>query len=149
VLEVGWGGVRERFTSRIYCVPGRVVEAVGGQTGTTLRREEIGHHFRNEDSSGSAGGRMDGKMRERSTEEGILTHLLTRWTVTPLEERSTRVGLVIEFQFANPVYAAMSSAVAGRVADVMIEAFEKRVETELEQEAGETRLLMEEPLKGV
>src|ERR1700753_4023053 len=28
VLEIGWGAVRERFRSRIYCVPGRIVEAV-------------------------------------------------------------------------------------------------------------------------
>ena len=36
-LEVGWGAVREAFTSRIYCAPGRrVVEAVGGGARTTL-----------------------------------------------------------------------------------------------------------------
>jgi coenzyme Q-binding protein COQ10 len=140
VLEVGWGGVRELFTSRIYCVPGKVVEAVGGATRTTLSAEEIKHH----DDGAQGGAEM-----KASAGEGILTHLLTRWTVKPLGERSTRVGLEIEFQFANPVYAAMSSAVAGRVADVMIEAFEKRVETELEHGAVETRLLMEEALKGV
>jgi len=66
--------------------------------------------------------------------DGILTHLMTRWTVTSIagSKESTDVNLDIEFQFANPVYAAMSSAVADRVAEVMIEAFEQRVKTELE-----------------
>lgn len=38
----------------------------------------------------------------------------------------TEVHLSIEFQFANPIYAALSKAVAPKVAGVMIEAFEAR-----------------------
>jgi coenzyme Q-binding protein COQ10 len=34
--------------------------------------------------------------------------------------------LSIEFKFSNPVYAGLSNAVAPKVADVMIEAFERR-----------------------
>lgn len=34
--------------------------------------------------------------------------------------------LTIEFQFANPLYTALSKAVAPQVAPKMIEAFEKR-----------------------
>jgi coenzyme Q-binding protein COQ10 len=126
-LEVGWGAVRERFTSRIYCAPARrVVEAVGGGARTTLAHDDVAHHER-----------WDGS-RERAGQEGVLTHLLTRWTVTPVAEGDaagagalSEVGLDIEFQFSNPVYAAMSSAVADRVAESMIEAFEARVKSEL------------------
>ena len=70
----------------------------------------------------------------------MLTHLLTRWTVTPIADGAetgagalSEVGLDIEFQFSNPVYAAMSSAVADRVAESMIEAFEARVKSELHE----------------
>lgn len=88
-----------------------------------------------------------------STAEGtntsIFTSLLSRWTLRefpfkppprdgsppPQEEglassepsrQRTEVGLVIEVQFANPVYAALSQAAGPKVAGIMIEAFEKR-----------------------
>ena len=129
-LEVGWKGVSERFVSRVYCVPGRVVEAVGGRTETTLRREEIAHHLEGEALSG------------RGSDESVLSHLLTRWTVRDAAGGSgkaprTDVDLAIEFQFANPIYSAMSGAVADKVAGYMIEAFEKRVKEVLaEKEVG-------------
>jgi coenzyme Q-binding protein COQ10 len=118
VLEIGWGSVRERFTSRIYCVPGKYVEAVGGNSKTRLDASDIAHHNPPDISS--------------AAQDGVMTHLLTRWSVQEVDEKSTRVALDIEFQFANPMYAAMSSAVAGRVADVMIEAFEGRVRAVME-----------------
>lgn len=49
----------------------------------------------------------------------------------PGQER-TEVNLVIEFQFSNPLYAALSSAAAPKVADKMIEAFENRVQAVME-----------------
>jgi coenzyme Q-binding protein COQ10 len=95
--------------------------------------------------------------------EGIFTHLLSRWTVRPFSDRQvllrglggdgfgkehTEVSLAIEFQFANPIYSAMSSAVADSVAGVLIEAFEKRVREVLDgsgssevQETGERQVL--------
>lgn len=87
----------------------------------------------------------------RSSADGIntsiFTSLLSRWTLrefsfkpppldgSPPQEglasepsvRRTEVGLVIEVQFASPVYAALSQAAAPKVAGIMIEAFEKRV----------------------
>jgi coenzyme Q-binding protein COQ10 len=134
VLEVGWGALRERFKSRIFCSPGRergVVEAVWGEGECKLSKEEIEHHVQDK-----SGGRVDDKDTEEGDGEGILTHLWTRWTVTPVNaadegKSGTEVSLDIEFRFANPVYAAMSSAVVDKVADVMIDAFEKRVEEKL------------------
>jgi coenzyme Q-binding protein COQ10 len=133
-LVVGWNALEETFTSKIYCVPGSVVEAVGGRGVTTLRKDLIQHH--QDDSSSS----------NKAVEEGILTHLLTRWSVRdfpykpPPEDSGgeaakehTQVGLTIEYQFSNPMYSAMSGAVADRVAGAMIEAFERRVKAVLDR----------------
>ncbi|KAI9841910.1 MAG: hypothetical protein M1837_000296 [Sclerophora amabilis] len=46
-------------------------------------------------------------------------------TTHPAREQC-EVGLAIEFQFVNPVYSALSKAVAPKVAGMMIEAFENR-----------------------
>ncbi|KAF2663125.1 hypothetical protein BT63DRAFT_130313 [Microthyrium microscopicum] len=124
-LEIGWGSVREIFTSRIYCVPGRIIEAVAGDASTSVEAQEAKHHTHvtsNNASKGNAGG-------------DILTHLLTRWEVSPiiteLGHESTKVALDIEFQFANPLYAAMSQVAAGAVAEKMIQAFETRIRDEI------------------
>ncbi|KXL43690.1 hypothetical protein M433DRAFT_69315 [Acidomyces richmondensis BFW] len=122
-LSIGFNdSVAERFWSRIYCVPGRVVEAVAGSTETTLTPDEIRHHNprpqREEDG-------------DQTRNPQILSHLLTRWTLRPelLGQEMTEVNLAIEFQFANPMYAALSSAAAPMVAEKMIGAFERRVKS--------------------
>lgn len=143
-LAVGWGGISEAFSSRVYCVPGSIVEAVGGASRTRLRPEQMAHHDLDTTETQKGGG------------SEILTHLLTRWTVSPFPyqppsstttpakagenavdprepasgqaREQTQVSLEIEFAFANPLYATMSAAVTPMVANRMIEAFEKRVE---------------------
>ncbi|KAK0610283.1 hypothetical protein DIS24_g12087 [Lasiodiplodia hormozganensis] len=136
-LAVGWGGISESFASKIYCVPGEIVEAVGGRSRTRLLPDQIAHHD------------VPGENEATDGQGGILTHLLTRWTVTPLPYHppraaanptdppksasgqageQTQVSLAIEFAFANPIYSSMMTTVTPMVANVMIEAFEKRVE---------------------
>lgn len=147
-LMIGFNGnINEEFTSRIYCIPGRVVEAVSGNTNGTLPKDEVSHH--NERPSAD---------QDPSRKATVMSQLLTRWTLkgypykpppvgavdrdsthrnhdetnpVPGQEK-TEVNLTIEYQFANPLYAAMSSAVAPKVADKMIEAFENRVKAVLE-----------------
>jgi len=135
-MEIGYGDLREKFRSQIYCAPGRAVEAIGGSAVTRLAPEDITHHDLTIEES---------KLKE----DTVLSQLWSRWTVESLAPKKTKVALDIEFQFSNPVYAAMSSAVAGRVADIMIEAFEKRVEKELAHGAVETRAAMDAALKHV
>lgn len=117
---------------------------MAGKTRTRLRAEEVRHHSRGEREMGAERGGGNGGLFGFGVGggDGMFTHLLSRWTIRPLSDRHvpnegkgagsrehTVVNLAIEFQFHNPVYSAMSSAVADRVAGVLIEAFEKRVKS--------------------
>ncbi|KAL5121814.1 Coenzyme Q-binding protein coq10, mitochondrial [Pleosporales sp. CAS-2024a] len=118
-LTSGFGGITESFVSRVYCVPGKYVESVGGDTETSLAPDEIAHHLEAEGGDATravAGG--DG---------GLLRHLRSRWMVEDMGRDKTGVSLALEFAFANPFYAALSGGVADKVVDVMIRAFEQRV----------------------
>ncbi|OCK77217.1 hypothetical protein K432DRAFT_384878 [Lepidopterella palustris CBS 459.81] len=142
-LVVGWGGITEEFHSNIYCVPGRVVEAVGGNCKTTLPTEDILHHTSADPEHGTPSGTNTTKAAAQS---GLLTHLLTRWTVRTLPytqpssipkdgkamsppQEHTEVNLAIEFAFANPIYSMLSAGAAPKVAEMMICAFEERMRT--------------------
>jgi len=128
-LKVGWGGYEEMFTSRLFCIPGSVVEALSGDAVTELPKSDIPHHSATFDSP--------------PTSNNIFKSLSTRWVVKPFHYKPptgrpqtdktgepsqdrTEVHLIMDFQFANPIYAALSKAVAPKVAGVMIEAFEVR-----------------------
>ncbi|KAH4990990.1 hypothetical protein HBI76_058920 [Parastagonospora nodorum] len=115
-LTSGFGGITESFVSRVYCVPGKYVESVGGDTETSLDRDEIAHHL----EAGGSGSRAGG-------DNGLLRHLRSKWTIEELGKDKTVVSLALEFAFTNPFYAALSGGVAPKVADVMIRAFEQRV----------------------
>lgn len=76
----------------------------------------------------------------------LFKYLYTRWTIRPFPYKppakdegnplygqakakpieKSDVSLKLEFCFANPIYAAMSKAVAPKVAQLMVEAFERR-----------------------
>lgn len=125
VLTSGFGSLSESFTSRVYCVPGRVVESVGGDARTDLPAEDIAHHLHDA-----------GAQRDTTGSQGLLTHLRSRWTVEPLGDSETRVDLRLEFRFANPMYAALSGGAAPKVAEAMVRAFEERVRALLEGNPG-------------
>jgi coenzyme Q-binding protein COQ10 len=133
-LTVGWGGYEEKFTSRLFCIPNSVVEALGGDVQTTLSRYDLNHYS---------------STFETPTAANIFKSLSTKWTVKPFHYKppsgrsqmdnaihpardQTEVHLGIEFQFSNPVYAGLSKAVAPKVAGVMIEAFERRAKRMLD-----------------
>ncbi|KAI9705736.1 MAG: putative secondary metabolism biosynthetic enzyme [Bogoriella megaspora] len=149
-LVIGWQNFQEAFTSRVYCIPGSVVEAVSGGTSTTLSGPDIAHHTIHDSSP-------------PSNNNLLISHLLTRWTLRPHPykppplpthpspsspapnkpakpeeatthpaKEQTEVNLSIEYAFANPVYAALSRTVAPKVAEMMIAAFEKRVKDVLD-----------------
>lgn len=128
-LKVGWGGYEETYTSKLLCVPGSIVEALGGDAKTTIPRVDVEHHGETYNSPAAS--------------NAIFQSLSTRWTVKPFHYKppsgqpqsdkavhtpidQTEVHLNIEFQFSNPIYAALSKAVAPKVAGIMIEAFEAR-----------------------
>lgn len=143
-LGVNWGGVLEMgFKSRVFCVPERSVEAVAGPRG---RMVEVG-------KEGGQLAHYEGFTKEEQEEEGdydaggVFSSLMARWTLRQLPYTSplpsttsgreeilaqkgepvrTEVDLAIELQFTNPAYATLSQAAAPKMADIMIEAFEKR-----------------------
>lgn len=150
--------ISEEFTSRVYCVPERIVEAVSGNKLSTLTGDSIKHH--------SARPPAD---QDPSRKDTVMSSLLTRWTLKPYPykappvgavhpdsthknheetnpvpgQEKTEVNLAIEFSFSNPLYAALSSAAAPKVAEKMIQAFENRVKAVLEGPAhaqGKTRM---------
>ncbi|KAF2034745.1 hypothetical protein EK21DRAFT_97377 [Setomelanomma holmii] len=128
ILASGFGGITESFVSRVYCVPGRYVESVGGDTETSLPADEIQHHL----SSSGAAARNAG-------DNGLLRHLRSKWKIEDLGADKTGVTLSLEYAFANPFYAALSGGVANKVAEVMIRAFEARVVQLLRENPGMVR----------
>ncbi|KAF2644203.1 hypothetical protein P280DRAFT_496599 [Massarina eburnea CBS 473.64] len=125
-LLVGFGHLTESFTSRVFCVPGRIVESIGGATETTLPRNEIAHHL---------DGLRDADKGAKGASNGLMTHLKSRWTIEGVGRESTSVKLELEFAFANPLYATLSAGAAPKVAEIMIKAFEERVRALLEGDA--------------
>lgn len=124
LLTSGYGSINETFASRVYCVPGRFVESVGGATTTSLKPEDVAHHLAAQQGS------------RESDENALLTHLRSKWSIEAMENNTTQVSLAVEFAFSNPLYAALSGNVAPKVADFMIRAFEKRVQEVLERNPG-------------
>ena len=141
----------ETYTSRVFCVPpvphkGRAgvgfVEALSGSDAPTpsfMPDEDVSHYDV-----------ADGDAVPVDAKKGPLAYLRTRWTVSGyphkpapgsaeethaanLEQDSkalekTNVNLAVEFRFESPVYEVLGQAASGKVADVMVEAFERRVE---------------------
>ncbi|KAH8731309.1 dehydrase and lipid transport-domain-containing protein [Phaeosphaeriaceae sp. PMI808] len=136
-LTSGFGGVTESFTSRVYCVPGKYVESVGGNTEPSLLTDEISHHL-NGPGAGSASG------TRRMVNNDLLKHLRSKWTIEELAKDSTSVTLALEYAFANPFYAALSGGVAPKVAEAMIKAFEERVVTLLKENPGMAKATLSE-----
>ncbi|RYP52836.1 hypothetical protein DL768_002085 [Monosporascus sp. mg162] len=131
-LTAGWGGIEATYTSRVFCAPGiGVVEAISGDARTELSDAELRRYGLRDDGPGPRGG--DG---------GVFKSLVTRWTVTPAEDaaRADRfqnewsdVRLDIKFQFENPLYGAVSSAVADKLAPVMVNAFVEQAKRVLKE----------------
>ncbi|PNS17846.1 hypothetical protein CAC42_22 [Sphaceloma murrayae] len=151
-LTIGFdsANVSESFTSRVYCVPNTIVEAISGpEVETSLSPSEITHHSSRPATSSPSS--------SDPTRQGtVLTHLRTRWELRPFpykpgplrsdanpvdetgnvpSQEQTAVVLAIEYKFANPFYAAMSAAAAPKVAEYMVSAFEKRIEDKLHRPA--------------
>lgn len=120
-LTAGWGGFEETYTSRVFCVPSLgVVEAISGDAATEIPAADLRRHGLSDPGPGVGDGGGG----------GVFKSLVTRWTVEPATRADgsrqhdwSDVRLSIRYQFANPLYAAVSSAVADKVAPVMIEAF--------------------------
>ncbi|KAI1824658.1 hypothetical protein F4861DRAFT_505154 [Xylaria intraflava] len=142
-LTAGWGGLEQTYTSRVFCVPGSIVEALSGEGARSgIAPDVLARHGLRDDPPSASTFAPTSPIGPSQGGEGVFKTLVTRWTVTPVKEgpamdpRSVQTGgkqtewsdidLNIRFQFANPLYAAVSSAVADKVAPIMIEAFVDR-----------------------
>lgn len=83
----------------------------------------------------SGGGIGDDGQPIPGVDEGLFSHLSTKWQLVPRDGTSsnteTEVNLDIRFRFQNPVHTVMMSAVEDKVAGVMIEAFERRIKEQM------------------
>ncbi|KAI9733128.1 MAG: hypothetical protein M1834_003675 [Cirrosporium novae-zelandiae] len=147
-LTVGYGTFKDRYASRVYCLPDKIVEAVGGRTSRSEDLEECSGWYPPDHPNARPplpGGRGKGDL---GLSKDVFRHLLTRWVLRPLPYKPgpsessasspqgptvtpamewTQVSLTIEYTFANPIYAALAKAAAPKVAGTMMEAFERRV----------------------
>ncbi|KAK5630739.1 hypothetical protein RRF57_006454 [Xylaria bambusicola] len=130
-LTAGWGGIEQTYTSRVFCVPGSIVEALSGDGARSGIAPDILAKYGLKDDPITAPASTIGS--GHSGEEGVFKTLITRWTVTPNtsggrgeQTEWSDVNLNIRFQFANPLYGVVSSAVADKIAPIMIEAFVER-----------------------
>ncbi|KAH8700147.1 hypothetical protein BGW36DRAFT_356816 [Talaromyces proteolyticus] len=110
-LTVGYGPFQETFTSRVTCDRSQwLVEARSG------------------------GGLGDDGKPVPGGDEGLFSHLGTRWKLVPRIDQGievTEVQLEIRFRFQNAMHTAMMGAVEDKVAAVMIEAFERRIKEQM------------------
>lgn len=139
-MRVGWAGYEERVRSRVYCQPGAVLEAIGGEAQKSIPDADLSSLYHKEGEQ-----EEDEHSTTTTTDTSLFTYLFTRWTIRPFPYKppaqtdnpldgsaqapaieKSDVSLKLDFQLANPVYAAMSKALAPSIASRMIEAFEKR-----------------------
>lgn len=113
-LTVGYGPFKETFTSRVTCDREQwIVEARSG------------------------GGVGDDGRPVPGADEGLFSHLSTKWQLVPeaskedANQQVTQVQLEIRFRFQNAMHTAMMGAVEDKVAAVMIEAFERRIKEQM------------------
>ncbi|KAI0490715.1 hypothetical protein F4859DRAFT_458935 [Xylaria cf. heliscus] len=141
-LTAGWGGLEQTYTSRVFCVPGSIVEALSGEGARSgIAPDVLARYGLRDEPQPQPQPQSVLTGRGNGGEEGVFKTLVTRWTVTPVvpdgrgEDAVVRTGgqrewsdinLNIRFQFVNPLYGAVSSAVADRIAPIMIEAFVER-----------------------
>ncbi|KAI2643660.1 hypothetical protein GGS21DRAFT_28807 [Xylaria nigripes] len=131
-LTAGWGNIEQTYTSRVFCVPGTIVEALSGEGARSgIAPEVLAKHGLTDESASTPArhAQFGGEGKAGGEGEGLFKTLVTRWTVTPGGAPGAEwsdVDLHIHFQFANPLFAAVSSAVADKIAPLMIEAFVER-----------------------
>ncbi|KAJ5130241.1 uncharacterized protein N7515_006280 [Penicillium bovifimosum] len=125
-LTVGYGPLSETFTSRVICdVEKLTVEAKSGAeyAGEVQAGGAVGQGSRK--SASGLSGFFPG------ADEGLFEYLTTRWELVPLASAGgkplTKVNLEVRFEFRSEMHATLMSAVEGKMAGVMIEAFEKRI----------------------
>ncbi|KAK4104044.1 hypothetical protein N658DRAFT_443807 [Parathielavia hyrcaniae] len=103
-LTVGWGPFTQTYTSRVYCVPGQVVEAVSGaHASTSIPRDtllaagyadtDLGFLDLNNNNNNNSNDNKAGEAMGMEEGNGIFESLVTRWTVRPVPRPGSRSRL--------------------------------------------------------
>ena len=95
-------------------MPDRAVEAVAGAGRTSLAESEL-----------LRAGYGDADITAEGEAGELFESLRTKWEFAAVDA-GTEVRLNIDARWNNPVLAAMSQGAAPKVADLMVEAFERR-----------------------
>ncbi|KAI9794842.1 MAG: hypothetical protein M1816_002970 [Peltula sp. TS41687] len=136
--------------------PEYTVEAIAGSAAKTIPDADLPHYADIPNPAADpAGGAAATAAAAAAEDTRLFKYLYSRWTIRPFPYKpppaaavkgdgqaeggnpmhaeaearpveKSDVSLKLEFCFADPLYAAMSRAFAPRVAQVMVEAFEKR-----------------------
>jgi coenzyme Q-binding protein COQ10 len=127
VLGVGWGAIEEQYVSRVYCIPEQTVEALAGEAKTNLPSDQLRDLYEGINYGGASND-------EAQYREGhLFRSLRSTWSLQDeggsKAHPTTRVNLKIDFDFQNPIYAAMAGAAVPKVAQAVIDAFQARAET--------------------
>ncbi|KAK0635325.1 dehydrase and lipid transport-domain-containing protein, partial [Bombardia bombarda] len=137
-LTVGWGPFTESYTSRVYCVPGELVEAVSGAAQTTIPASTLARFGYDVSTLSPSSLLPSQKSGEAAAAPGIFESLVTRWTVRPVAATSSsgtaadvaggwaEVTLSVRFQFVNAMLGHAVGQIASDKADEMVQAFEDR-----------------------
>lgn len=133
LLGVGWGAIEEQYVSRVYCIPNETVEALAGYAKTDLPPDQLQALY------GSISGGGATKDGSPAGEGGIFRSLRSTWSLHDRDKNpaspATRVDLKIDFDFQNPIHAAMAGAAIPKIADSVIQAFRARAKAVIEQHA--------------
>ena len=153
-LTVGWGPFTQSYTSRVYCIPGSVVEAVSGTAQTTIPASvlaQAGYGVLGA-IEGEGKSTLSNNGASGASTTGIFESLVTRWTVRAapppgtgrgsgsgsgsgsmqtlsaelIGEEWTEVALSIQFRFANPALGFAVGQLADEKVDEMVQAFQDR-----------------------
>ena len=66
------------------------------------------------------------EVRADASDNPLFDVLVARWVLKARGEGVTDVGLTVEVGFGNPLYRAVAGGVVPKVAEIMVEAFEKK-----------------------
>ncbi|CAE6422490.1 unnamed protein product [Rhizoctonia solani] len=112
-LEVGFMGMKESYVSLVRCRPWEMVQAVATSSTPLFKRLETTWRFQPASASSPHPTNAVSPPNSIDIESG-------------LNKGPTLLSIDLDYQFINPLHAAVSKAAFERVSGMMVQAFERR-----------------------